>query len=124
MKKKLPSSFLKFAGLLIIAPIAVWIIMGAAGSEAGLKIIDSSHTCMGSNMAQAKPQNYADIDGKRYYGCTNMCIVNLKENPGFRYSIDPVSGKRVDKATALIAKQSHGGLLYFEGEKTFHAYEK
>ncbi len=124
MKKKVPSSFLKFAGLLIIAPIAAWIIMGAGGNKAGLTIIDPSHTCMGSNMAQAKAQNYADIDGKRYYGCTNMCITNLKENPGFRYGIDPVSGKRVDKATALVAKQSHGALLYFEGEETFRAYKE
>lgn len=124
MNKKLAPSFLKYALLLILAPVAVWIVADSVGSETGLKIIDPSHTCMGSNMAQAKPQNYAYIENKRYYGCTSMCIANLKEVPGFRYGLDPVSGKRVDKATALIARQSHGGLLYFEGENTYDEYKK
>ena len=115
---------IKQALMFLFIPLTVWAVIGVKGSEAGLEKIDPSHTCMGSNQVQEKPQAYAEVGGKRYYGCTDMCILNLKQNPGFRYGLDPVSGKRVDKATALVAARQNGELLYFESEKTFRAYRE
>ena len=119
MKIKLQSTLIKKAGLLLLLPLIAWAVIGATGSKTGLKLIDPSHTCMGSNQAQERPQAFAKVEGKRYYGCSDMCIVNLKKNAGFRYGVDPVSGKRVDKATAIVAAMPNGQLLYFESEKTF-----
>lgn len=119
MKMKLQSTGIKQAVLFLLVALSVWAVIGSTGSEAGLKLINPSHTCMGSNQAQKRPQAFAEVEGKRYYGCSKMCIVNLKKNPNFRYGIDPVSGKRVDKASALVAARPGGELLYFESEKTF-----
>lgn len=79
---------------------------------------------MGSNQAQEKAQNYALVDGRPYYGCTDMCIANLKQNPGFRYGLDPVSGKRVDKARAIVGAKKNSQLLYFETEENFLSYRE
>ena len=108
----------------LLVPLIVWLIVAARGSEPELKLIDSSHTCMGSNQAQTEAQDFAEVEGKRYYGCSKMCIVNLKENPNFRYGIDPVSGEKVDKASAIVATRPGGELLYFASEKTFRSYRE
>jgi YHS domain-containing protein len=35
---------------------------------------------------------------------------------------DPVSGKSVDKASAVIGRDDSGAVVYFESEKNFVAY--
>ena len=79
---------------------------------------------MGSNQAQEKAQDYAMVDDRPYYGCTDMCIANLRQNRGFRYGLDPVSGKRVDKARAVVGARKNGQLLYFESEENFLSYRE
>jgi len=115
---------IKYAAILLLVPLAIWGIVEAGRSEPALIRIASSNTCMGSNQAQEKAQDYAIIDGKPYYGCTDMCIVNLRQNAGFRYGRDPVSGKKVDKATAIVGARKNGQLLYFESEKNFLTYRE
>ena len=110
--------------LLLLFPIVIWAFAASGKGGEKIKVIDPSHTCMGSNMAQEKAQNFVEVDGRKYYGCSSMCIVNLKENPNFRYSLDPVSGKRVDKALAIVAARSGGDLLYFESDKTLKSYRE
>ena len=124
MKKTVILRLIKHGLLLILVPLAIWTLIEAGRKDAGIIRIASSHTCMGSNQAQEKAQNYAIVDDKRYYGCTDMCIANLKQNWGFRYGLDPVSGKRVDKATALVGARKNGQLLYFETEENFLAYRE
>ena len=63
-----------------------------------------------------------DVDGKRYYGCCAMCKERLARDPRARTAVDPVSGKEVDKATALIAKRADGSVLYFENEANLKKY--
>ena len=41
-----------------------------------------------------------------------------------REAVDPISGKQVDKAKAVIGAKPDGKVLYFENEKTFSAYQK
>ena len=107
----------------MILPLIFWFLTATIDRGAGLTRIDPSHTCMGSNQAKKSPQSFAEVEGKRYYGCSKMCIVSLKESPKFRYSIDPVSGKKVDKAKALVAAKPGGGLIYFESEETFLIFQ-
>jgi YHS domain-containing protein len=124
MKIKLQSALIKKTAPFLLLPLIVWLLATTRGDEPELKLIDPSHTCMGSNQAQTEAQDFAEVEGKRYYGCSKMCIVNLKENQSFRYGIDPVSGEEVDKASALVASRPGGDLLYFASEKTFRAYRK
>lgn len=85
---------------------------------------EPSHACMASNRDTGRPQAFTEVEGKRYYGCSEACIANLGENAAFRYSIDPVSGRRVDKALAVLGAKPGGELLYFESEETFRAYRE
>lgn len=120
--KTLLLRLIKYGLILFILPLAIWALIETGRKDAGLTRIASSHTCMGSNQAQEKAQNYAIIDGRPYYGCTDMCIANLRQNPGFRYGLDPVSGKKVDKARAIVGTRKNGQLLYFEKEENFLSY--
>ena len=114
----------KYGLTVVFVPLAILIILESGKTETGLKRIASSNTCMGSNQAQEKAQNYAMVDGKSYYGCTDMCIANLKKHTGFRYGRDPVSGNRVDKALAIVGAKKNGQLLYFESERNLLAYRE
>ena len=50
--------------------------------------------------------------------------VEAKKDAAARTGVDPVTGKPVDKATAIIAALEDGSVLYFESEKTFEQYSK
>jgi len=43
-----------------------------------------------------------------------MCKGKLKSNLASRISIDPVSGKQVDKATSVIAAANNGNVYYLK----------
>jgi YHS domain-containing protein len=51
-----------------------------------------------------------------------MCKGKLKSNLASRISIDPVSGKQVDKATSVIAAANNGNVYYFENEKNLNIF--
>jgi YHS domain-containing protein len=51
-----------------------------------------------------------------------MCKQKLENNETARTAIDPVSGKRVDKASAVIAKNDKGRVFYFEDEANMTKY--
>jgi len=51
-----------------------------------------------------------------------MCKDKLKSNLASRISIDPVSGKQVDKATSVIAAANNGNVYYFENEQNLNIF--
>lgn len=51
-----------------------------------------------------------------------MCKGKLKNNLASRISIDPVSGKQVDKATSIIGAAGNGSVYYFENEKNLNIF--
>jgi YHS domain-containing protein len=53
-----------------------------------------------------------------------MCKGRLAQDASIREAVDPVSGKPVDKAKAVIGAKPDGKVLYFESEKTFSQYQK
>ncbi len=62
------------------------------------------------------------VNGKTYYLCCEGCRSSIQKEPG-KYTIasDPVSGKKVDKAVAMIYNLD-GKAFYFENDanrKTF-----
>src|SRR5687768_677730 len=80
--------------------------------------VETQMVCMINEHAMGKPQIPVEVDGKTYYGCCEMCKKALAENDEKRAATDPVTGKKVDKATAVIAAQEDGRVFYFESNET------
>jgi YHS domain-containing protein len=87
------------------------------------RVTDTDKVCMMNDRYMGTAQIPVDVDGKRYYGCCAMCKERLARDRRARTAVDPVSGKEVDKATALMAKRADGSVLYFENEANLKKYQ-
>jgi len=86
------------------------------------RVTDISHVCMVNNEDMGKPQIPVKVGDQTYYGCCKMCIGTLNNDRKARFAIDPMSGKEVDKAKAIIGAKPNMAVLYFENEKNFQAF--
>lgn len=88
----------------------------AAVAEEQQKVskVEPKNVCMINDASMAMEQIPVTIDGKTYYGCCPMCKERLEKDENSRYAIDPVSGKKVDKAKAVIGALPGAKVLYFE----------
>jgi YHS domain-containing protein len=102
---------LAFAGLVQAAAPAV-------------KKVETRKVCMINNQVFDKDQIPVKVEGRTYYGCCEMCKERLARDAAARAAVDPVTGKKVDKATAVIAAQADGSVLYFESDQTLQRYQK
>lgn len=74
------------------------------------------YVCMMQDMILAKPGIPIEHNGKRYYGCCEMCKEKIAREPEkYTTAVDPVSKKKVDKATAFI--YAYKGDAYYFGSK-------
>jgi len=89
---------------------------GASGDNA-LEVVEAEYVCMVNDAAYDKEQVRVDVEGKTYYGCCEMCKARLENNEQLRVGIDPVSGAKVDKATAIIAADAYNRVYYFESKE-------
>jgi len=87
-------------------------------------LVKPENVCMVNNRYLGVKQIPVEVDGKVYYGCCKMCVGRIKNNESIRYAIDPVSGKKVDKATALILALKDGRVLYFESRENVERFLK
>jgi YHS domain-containing protein len=94
----------------------------ATSSAAVEKVTDPSLVCMVNDMDMGKAQIPVVVEGQTYYGCCAMCKERLAKDAAVRTAIDPVSGKKVDKAKAVIGKRPDGSVVYFESEKNLRQY--
>ena len=79
--------------------------------------VEPKTVCMINEQAMGKDQIPVEVEGKTYYGCCEMCKKALAENAAKRVAIDPISGKQVDKAKAVIGAQQDGRVFYFENDE-------
>jgi YHS domain-containing protein len=77
---------------------------------------------MMNNRFMKEKQIPVPIDGRTYYGCCAMCKDKLTNDPAARTATDPVSGRPVDKATAVIGAKPSNAVVYFESQENFDAY--
>lgn len=89
-----------------------------------LELVKTSEVCMVNDRFFAQEQIPVAVEGRTYYGCCEGCKTRLAEDESIRYGMDPVSGKRVDKATAVIGAWPDGSVLYFASQETFDQYRK
>ena len=87
-----------------------------------LEKVESKTVCMINEQAMGKDQIPVVVDGKTYYGCCEMCKKALAEKAEKRVAVDPITGKEVDKAKAVIAAQKDGRVWYFESDETLAKY--
>src|SRR5215213_8719123 len=92
-------------------------------AHATLKRVETQKVCMINNQVFEKDQIPVEVEGKTYYGCCEMCKERLTKDPASRQAVDPVTGKTVDKATAVIGVLPDGKVLYFESAETLAKYE-
>lgn len=98
------------------------LVLCLAGARAGaqpLERVDAKRVCMVQDTVFERDQIPVAVEGKTYYGCCEMCKGRLADDESVRTATDPVSGKAVDKATAVIGAGSDGKVRYFESEETF-----
>ena len=84
--------------------------------------VEPVKVCMVNNKVFDKDQVPVEVDGKTYYGCCEMCKKTLKEHAEYRSGVDPVTGKQVDKAKAVIGAKADGSTLYFESQENLDKY--
>jgi YHS domain-containing protein len=106
---------------LLVFFATVW---GEAALAETLERVQAKRVCMVNNTLFPKDQIPVPVDGKTYFGCCEMCKGRLAQDAAIRSATDPVSGKPVDKAKAVIGAKPDGKVLYFESEKTFTAFLK
>ena len=63
-----------------------------------------------------------EVGGKTYFGCCPMCKERLSTDAEARQAMDPVSGRMVDKAVAVIGVLPTGAVVYFESEANLAAH--
>ncbi len=107
-----------FALVLILAAAAVF------AEDAADKVVkvEPIKVCMINDRSMANDQIPVPIEGKTYYGCCAMCKEKLEKDKESRYALDPVNGKKVDKAKAVIGALPGGVVLYFESEANLTKY--
>lgn len=90
-----------------------------------LKRVEAKNVCMGmgNNKLFEKELMPVVVDGKTYYGCCDGCVDKLSKDEKSRQAVDPVSGKIVDKATAVLGARPDGIVLYFENEENMGEYK-
>ncbi len=94
----------------------------AAAEQVGLKKVETKFVCMINNQVFDKEQIPVEVAGLTYYGCCAMCKERLAKDPESRKAVDPVSGKEVDKAKAIIGADAEGSVQYFENEANLATY--
>lgn len=106
--------------------LAALLVCGLAFADAAgpLKKVVPKTVCMINEQAMGKDQIPVEVEGKTYYGCCEMCKKALASDASKRSAVDPVSGKVVDKATAIIAAQEDGKVFYFENDANLAKYNE
>ncbi|HEX8618807.1 MAG TPA: hypothetical protein VF911_14585 [Thermoanaerobaculia bacterium] len=112
----------KIALLLALSLLLAVTAFAQEAPSGTLKKVEPKTVCMINEHAMGKDQIPVEVDGKTYYGCCAMCKKALAENADKRVAVDPVTGKQVDKATAVIAAQEDGRVFYFESDETLAKY--
>lgn len=104
------------------AVVVAAIVLSPPASGSPLTRAEPSRVCMMTNKAFPTEQTPVPIRGKTYFGCCPMCAGRLARDAKLRAAVDPVSGRRVDKADAVIGVSKEGVVYYFENERNLRTF--
>ncbi|MBA5791156.1 hypothetical protein H1R17_00565 [Flavobacterium sp. xlx-214] len=87
--------------------------------------VASNLVCMVNDAYMGKEQIEVVFEGKKYYGCCNMCKEKIPKEEKVRYAVDPFSLKKIDKANAyIVVIGDNGEVAYFENENSYKSFLK
>ena len=107
-----------FPGLLVLS-----LLVANLASAEQIERVEAKRVCMVNDAVFTKDQIPVQVEGKTYFGCCEMCKGRLASDAAARSATDPVSGKAVDKATAVIGATPDGKVFYFESDATFSQFK-
>lgn len=113
-----------FFPVIIFVVVAFFSTYAYSGVSTGLKTVDPEIVCMVNDNVMGKPQIPVEVDGKTYYGCCQNCVGTLKADRSVRFAKDPLTGRMVDKAKAVILEGGSGEALYFESTDAAKLYRE
>lgn len=114
--------FYSFCFAVCTAAVVFTGFSASAFADAAVKRVEPVKVCMVNNTLFPKDQIPVEVEGKTYYGCCQMCKKTLRENPDSRIARDPVSGRQVDKAAAVIGAAADNQVYYFENEANLRSF--
>ena len=115
---------------ILLALFALFITLPALAQETAptvdhwLKPVENQYVCMVNDTLFSDPQIPVEVEDKTYYGCCAGCVGTLQNDAAIRTAVDPVSGKDVDKATAVIGATPDDTVYYFETLENLESFEK
>jgi YHS domain-containing protein len=84
----------------------------ATAGRDGMRLADRARVCMLQDTIQAQAGLAYEYQGKTYYLCCGGCLAAFKAGVAqYSTAVDPVTGAKVDKATAPI--YAYRGYVYF-----------
>lgn len=107
----------------VVMLFGVALLLASNRSIAALARVPVDHVCMVTDTYFTDPQIPVAVGMKTYFRCCEMCRGRLTSDAAVRVATDPVSGRPVDKADAVIGALASGKVLYFESERTLAAYQ-
>ncbi len=102
----------------------------SAGKTAGADyqkgdVVPHDEVCMVNDAFMGKKQIEVVHNGRKYYGCCEMCEKRIPKEEAVRMAVDPVSKNQVDKSRAVIAiTGDNGEVSYFENDASYKAFFK
>lgn len=87
--------------------------------------ISHSKICMVDDIYQGDyPTLPLTLNTGTYYGCDAKAINDLTTKLALRTDLDPITNRKIDKASAIIAihPKRDGKVLYFESMESFNQY--
>jgi len=121
-KERIPMTLPAWLSALAFVSLALPAL--ASEDQEAMEVVDSEYVCMVNDAVYEKKQVHVQVEGKDYYGCCEMCKERLAKDAALRVAIDPVSGKEVDKATAVIGADSYKRVFYFENQENFETFKE
>lgn len=87
------------------------------------KQVPQNLVCMVNDAYMGKEQILVEHEGKKYYGCCNMCKEKIPKDKTARFATDPYSLEKVDKATAfIVVVGDNGEVAYFQNEGNYQKF--
>lgn len=100
------------------------LVSSAVAVAEPVKKVETKYVCMVNDQLFSKEQVPTVVEGKTYYGCCPMCASKLSSETSMRQATDPISGKVVDKATAVVGATEDGSVRYFENNENLESFSK
>lgn len=87
--------------------------------------VPNNEVCMVNDAYMGRLQMEVPHQGRMYYGCCEMCVERIPNDPEVRVAKDPHTSEEVDKAEAYIVLAGpQGQVMFFANEENYREFLK